>query len=71
MSMAEKPVQVKELRALPDQDLQSQLEKVRKELWQTKSKSKEGSLQQTHVFGGLRRQIARIETLLRERKAAG
>ena len=66
--MATKRPSTKDLRALPDADIQQQLDALRQELWQSRLKAKEGSLQQTHQIPAARRQIARIHTLLAERK---
>ena len=55
---------MKDLRALPEADLRGQLDKLRRELWQQKIKLREGALQQTHVVRQLRRQIARVSTVL-------
>ena len=68
--MAEKKRETtKELRALPADDLQAQLSALRKDLWQHRLKVRDGSLQQTHALSQMRRQIARVHTLLRETAA--
>ncbi len=67
--MAEKYPGAKELRALPDSDLTQQLEGLRREQWQHRLKAKDGSLQQTHLLPALKRQLARLQTVLRERRA--
>ena len=64
--MAEKLPKVKDLRALPTTELQGQLQSLRQEFWQHRLKAKDGSLQQTHQLRLVRRQIARVQTLLRE-----
>ena len=64
--MAEKLPKVKDLRALPTTELQGQLQSLRQELWQHRLKAKDGSLQQTHHLRFVRRQIARVQTLLKE-----
>ena len=64
--MAEKRPKAKELRALPEADLRAQLEKLRQELWDHRIKVKAGSLQQTHLLPTVKRQMARLETVLRE-----
>ena len=64
--MAEKPPTAKALRALPAADLTAQRTALSQELWQHRLKAKDGSFQQTHRLGELRRQIARISTILRE-----
>ena len=62
--MDEKRPMIKELRALPATELQAQLQTLRQELWQRRLKTKDGSLQQTHQLRLVRRQIARVQTLL-------
>lgn len=66
--MAEKRSNAKTLRALPATDLAAQRTALRLELWHHRLKAKDGSLQQTHHLGALRRQIARISTILREQQ---
>ena len=64
--MATKPAGAKALRGLGAADLQAQLDKLRHELWEQRVKAKEGALPQTHLLGAARKQIARIQTILRE-----
>ena len=64
--MAQKLPKAKDLRALPEPELRNELDKLRKELWQSRLKAKDGSLQQAHQLPLARRQIARVETILRE-----
>ena len=45
-------------------------ESLRKEMWQHRTKAREGALQQNHVLGAARRQIARIHTVLSEQRRA-
>ena len=59
-----------ELHALPDGDLQAQLDTLRKELWNHRLKLREGSLQQNHQVASMRRQIARVLTVLGARRKA-
>ena len=65
--MAQKLPKTKDLRALPDPDIRTELDKLRQELWQRRLKAKDGSLQQSHLLPSLKRQIARIQTVLQER----
>ena len=65
--MAQKPPTAKDLRALPEPEIHAELEKIRQERWSRRLKAKDGSLQQTHLLPSLKRQIARIQTILRER----
>ncbi len=69
--MPDKPVRAKELRSMTTSDLQGQLEKLRRDLWQLRLKAKDGSLQQTHELASRRRQIARVHTVLNEQQAVG
>ena len=64
--MAESRVTTKDLRALPADDLKTQLISLRKDLWHHRLKARDGSLQQTHLLSRLRRQIARVQTILRQ-----
>ncbi len=66
--MADKQLKAKELRAVPEADLRVQLEELRKELWYARLKTKEGALQQTQRLSVMRRQIARLLTILREQR---
>lgn len=68
--MGERLPLAKELRAQPEAELQAQLEKSRQELWQIRAKAKDGSAQQTHHARRLRRQIARLLTVAREKTVA-
>ena len=64
--MADKRPAAKELRALPQTDLREQAAKLRQELWQQRVKTKEGAIQQMHHGRAIRRQIARVLTVMRE-----
>ncbi len=66
--MADKWPTAKELRAMPEPDMRTQLEKLRSEIWQARQKTAEGAQTQTHRFSALRRQIARIHTALNQRR---
>ena len=63
--MAERLPKPKDLRGLSSGELTAQLEKLRQELWGHRVKAKEGALTQTHHLRFLRRQIARVHTVLR------
>jgi ribosomal protein L29 len=62
--MADKWPKANELRGMPDADIRVQLDKLTKELWHARQKTAEGAQQQTHRFSAIRRQIARIHTVL-------
>jgi ribosomal protein L29 len=63
--MADKWPKASELRAMPDAELRTQLEKLTQDLWRARQKTAEGAQQQTHRFSALRRQIARVHTVLK------
>lgn len=65
--MAQAHPKAQALRELPPEELQEQVRKLRQELWQLRVKIGEGAQQQTHPLRLLRRQIARVQTVLRER----
>jgi large subunit ribosomal protein L29 len=62
-----KAIKPKELRAMPDEELRTQLSSLRTELWTARIKAKDGSLQQSHLLRSLRRRIARAQTIAGER----
>ncbi len=66
--MADKRPRAKALRALPQADIQAQLTDLRQELWQHRQKTKEGAQPKMHEIHAMRRQIARIHTVLREQQ---
>ena len=68
--MAEKRVDTKALRALPATDLVAQVEVLRRQRWEHRLKLGDGSVRQTHRLRLLKRQIARILTVLGEQQAA-
>jgi large subunit ribosomal protein L29 len=61
-------VSMKDLRTMPEPEVTAQMEKLRQEYWQHRVKAREGSLQQTHQLRAARRQIARLLTVLREKR---
>ena len=63
--MAEKRLTVKELRGLPAAELQTKLRALQQDFWQMRLKTRDGTLQQTHQLRALRRDIARVHTVLR------
>ena len=64
--MAEKLLTIQELRALPEADLRAQVAQLRRTLWEYRLKVTAGALPHTHLLPAVRRQIARLETILRE-----
>jgi large subunit ribosomal protein L29 len=59
-----------ELRELTDDTLADRLTQAKQELWKRRLDLATGELDNTSEIGGYRREIARIETLLREREIA-
>lgn len=68
--MAQPRPKPKDLRGLPEADLRAQVQALRQELWELRVKARDGALQQTHVLPIVRRQLARVETVLREQAIA-
>jgi large subunit ribosomal protein L29 len=61
----------KELRVLPESELRDRLETLRRELWQIRLKTAAGSGQSPHQTRAMRRQLARVLTLLNEARRKG
>ena len=66
--MADKWPTSKELREMAEPDLRTNLQKLTDDLWQSRQKTQEGALEQTDRFGKIRRQIARIHTVISEQR---
>ncbi len=66
--MAEKS-SAKDLRGLPEAELKSRIEGIQHEMWLHRIKAKSGALNQVHQIGDLRRQIARIKTVMHEQRS--
>ncbi len=60
----------KELRALSTEDLSAKVRELRSEYFNVKVKRSTGQLENTAKLGLLRREIARVETLLGEKREA-
>lgn len=58
---------IAELRELKDEELKEKLVELRKTQFQLRLKKSSGSLDKTHDFKLVRREIARIKTLLTQR----
>lgn len=58
---------LKELRALGEQDLNQELLAMRKEQFKLRLQKSNGSLEKNHIVGLVRKTIARIKTLLTEK----
>ena len=66
--MAAKAVKASELRGVPEAELKTQIETLRKEMWQHRIKVSTGAAQQMHRQRQIRRQIARTLTIINEQR---
>ena len=62
---------VKELRALSNEDLEVKIKESKKELFDLRLKQSTGSLEQPSKIHELRKNIARMKTILAERENGG
>jgi large subunit ribosomal protein L29 len=59
----------KEIRDLAPAEIQSKLIDVRAELLQLRLKKNTGQVEKTHTIRALRKDVARLETILNQKKA--
>jgi large subunit ribosomal protein L29 len=59
-----------ELKQLTADELRSKTQEIRAELWSARMKHETGQLENTAKLRSLRRDVARVETVLRERLGA-
>jgi len=62
---------LKELRTLSDEELSSKIEESKKELFDLRLKNSTGSLEQPSKIREIRKNIARMKTILAERENGG
>ena len=62
---------VKELRALTDEELVSRIKEAKKELFDLRLKQSTGSLEKPSRIRELRKNVARMQTILKERENGG
>ncbi len=62
---------VKELRALSDEELISKVKEAKKELFDLRLKQSTGSLEKPSRIRELRKNVARMQTILKERENGG
>lgn len=62
---------VKELRALSDEELNARIKEAKKELFDLRLKQSTGSLEQPSKIRELRKNVARMKTILAERENGG
>lgn len=67
--MAKDETKIAELRNRSDEDLVAELRAMRDELFKLKFQHATGQLDKTHRLPTLKRQIARVSTIMRERAA--
>jgi large subunit ribosomal protein L29 len=63
-------MKAKELRDLSQQELETKAAEIRGELWNARIKKATGQLENSALLGKLRRDRARVETVLREKLGA-
>ena len=64
-------MKIKEIRGLGTQELQVKNNELVEELFRLKIRHASGQLDSTAILGRMRRDIARIATVLKEKEAAG
>ncbi len=64
-------MKIKEIRGLGAQELQVKNNELVEELFRLKIRHASGQLDSTAILGRMRRDIARIATVLKEKEAAG
>lgn len=62
---------VKELRALSDEELNAKIKEAKKELFDLRLKQSTGSLEKPSKIRELRKNVARMKTILAERENGG
>lgn len=62
---------VKELRALSNEDLVAKIKESKKELFDLRLKQSTGSLEKPSKIRELRKNVARMQTILKERENGG
>ena len=58
----------KEIRELSDKEIVSKIEQTKEELFNLRFQQATGSLEKPHRINELRKQVARMKTILRERE---
>ena len=64
-------MKIKDLRELSDKDLESKIIETKKELFSLRMKQSTGTLEKPSKIRELRKDVARLKTILRERELAG
>ena len=63
-------IKAKEIRDLSTAEVEKKLRDIREELLQLRVRKQSGQVEHPHLFKEMRRDIARMETILREKTAA-
>ncbi len=63
-------VEIKELRELSNKELEGKIREAKKELFNLRMKQSTGTLDKTSNIKSLRKDVARMKTILREREIA-
>ena len=63
-------MKTKEIRELVPAELESRLRSTREQLVQLRLRKQTGQVEKTHELRTLRKDVARLETILRQKKAA-
>lgn len=61
-------MKIKELRELSNKDLEGKIIEAKKELFSLRMKQSTGTLEKPHKINELRKDVARMKTILRERE---
>ena len=61
-------MKIKDLRELSDKDLESKIREAKKELFNLRMKQSTGTLEKPSKLKELRKDVARMKTILRERE---
>lgn len=61
-------MKIKELRELSNKDLEGKIMEAKKELFSLRMKQSTGTLEKPHKINELRKDVARMKTILRERE---
>ncbi len=64
-------MKIKDLRELSDKELEGKIRETKKELFNLRLKQSTGSLDKPSLIKALRKDVARMKTILKERTLAG
>jgi large subunit ribosomal protein L29 len=64
-------MKAKEIRGMRSDERQGELEKLEKELFNLRTRAETEKLENTHLLGDMRRDIARFKTIIKETQLKG